>query len=220
MVCQLHNHNIDKKMIPKYPINPFYYDYTQYYGNNLHIFSEHNQSISLLTCDDFLNTCEKMFAKQEVAIEEVSTLVLPTDLSIAPSSDILSRIAFEADLRGDVNGQPSEGVEMVDKQKATYTQVMPTDTAESDSYLASKVDLDKHAKISKQCISVAFYLYVIAVTLIFALIAIMIVTIITLRTEGYTWMEDTGNSIETQELISLRTISMAKAKFVKVCKYI
>ncbi len=64
--------------------------------------------------------------------------------------------------------------------------------------------------------SIKFKFYWIVLTLFACVLAIMIITIISLRGEGDSWMEETGLDLEAQQLSNLHSISESKAVFVQV----
>jgi hypothetical protein len=59
-------------------------------------------------------------------------------------------------------------------------------------------------------------LYLISALLLAGLLAIMIVTVVTLRSNGTTWMDETGTEITTVQVTNINSIATVKSSFVKV----
>ena len=63
--------------------------------------------------------------------------------------------------------------------------------------------------------SIRSYLLFLVSLLLCGLLAIMIITVVSLRNEGDSWMTKTGSDMETTQMLNLQYIAIAKASFVK-----
>ncbi len=56
----------------------------------------------------------------------------------------------------------------------------------------------------------------VSLALLGCLLAVMVITVLSLRNNGTLWMKSTGDSLEAQQMDNINTIAAAKAVFVKV----
>lgn len=67
-----------------------------------------------------------------------------------------------------------------------------------------------------QVFTLKVYLYALSALLLVDLVLVMAVAVYLLQAEGQGWMTETGDSIETAEVLNMQTITLTKADFVKV----
>ena len=188
IVCLLHNKNMAKRETPKYPPNPF------------HLGSEVNY--------------DQLSWVQFISLYESRNNVTVARGPVATAMDD-SSASMELDVLGSMN-MNTRGSAKVYMPVAT---IVPTET---NAKSAVQRDSSKYIDVPKEQKKVGWFsslksqLYFLSFVLLVGVTVTMLITVISLSTQGVTWMSSSTTQIDNTQVTNMQAITVAKAAYVKV----
>jgi len=199
VVCNLSNAVEVKKSKPKYPENPFH-------------------AMQIRTWDAFLSK----FFNTVVGTAHVSIEERPNVISVDDNNDLdvlgsLQRkgykqvsAAISVDQSDIELGKPSSST----TEYQEIFQAASTYRAATESNSGKTIDPGAHVTVS--CLtSIKSVFYFLALLIVGASLIVLIITVLTLKTEGHIWMDSTGEDLDGKQMITLGSIAMVKSVYVK-----
>lgn len=217
MVMHLHNAMESKRQLSKYSPNPLHRDHTQSATAAHELLTINNMFDSLFSVSNSVDT---------VVVEEIASApALPTDA--------LSTLMFSAVPLGDPDDLEAGHNDTPNKMKSMEIDVSNSKYKGKGNISSSKVAVSEDPVgyaglpvanavlpvVPEPLVTVTVYLSALGALLLAGLLAVMIITVVTLKAEGFDWMSGTTSSITTQEMTNLKTITSAKAEYMKVSLY-